>query len=124
MGLPVDIDALLDLLMAADVTVWLDAQDKLRIDKEASTELKELVREHRQELIDVRRAQAVMNRPGMRGIRLPLGELAVAYPPGADINVIRWAARVLRMDSMPLVVNDEGLTWITYGDWRPPPAQR
>jgi hypothetical protein len=103
--------------MEAGVSVWLDAEGSLRIDKNAPGELKDLVRQHKQELIDVRRAQAVMNRPGMRSIRLPLGELAVAYPPGADRDEIRWAMRVLRMDSMPLVINDEGLKWISYEEW-------
>jgi hypothetical protein len=114
----VDIDAVLDRIMEAGVRVWLDAEGKLRIDKDAPPELKDLVREHKQELIDVRRAQDIMNRPGMRSIRFALGELAVAYPPGADRDEIRWAMHVLRMDSMPLVINDEGLEWISYEEWR------
>lgn len=113
-----DIEAVLDQLMEAGVSVWLDADGKLRIDKEAPAELKDLVREHKQELIDVRKAQALMNSAGMRTIRLPLGHLALAYPPGANLDEIRWAARVLRMDSMPLVINDEGLRWISYEEWR------
>ena len=108
-----DIEAVLDRLMEASVSVWLDAEGKLRIDKGAPEELKDLVREHKQELTDVRKAQAVMNRPGMRCIRLPLGHLAVAYPLGADLDEIRWAMKVLRMDPMPLVINDEGLEWIS-----------
>jgi len=114
----VDIEAVLDRLMEASVSVWLDADGKLRIDKEAPPEVKDLVREHKQELIDVRRAQALMNRAGMRIIRLPLGHRAVAYPPGADLDEIRWAMQVLRMDPMPLVINDEGLRWISYDEWR------
>lgn len=113
-----DIEAVLDRLMEASVSVWLDAEGKLRIDKGASQELKDLVREHKQELTDVRKAQAVMNRPGMRCIRLPLGHLAVAYPLGADLDEIRWAMKVLRMDPMPLVINDEGLEWISPEEWR------
>lgn len=113
-----DIEAVLDRLMEASVAVWLDAEGKLRIDKGASQELKDLVREHKQELTDVRKAQAVMNRPGMRCIRLPLGHLAVAYPLRADLEEIRWAMRVLRMDRMPLVINDEGLEWISPEEWR------
>lgn len=113
-----DIEAVLDRLMEASVSVWLDADGKLRIDKEAPPEVKDLVREHKQELIDVRRAQALMNRAGMRIIRLPLGHRAVAYPPGADLDEIRWAMQVLRMDPMPLVINDEGLRWISYDEWR------
>ena len=113
-----DIEAVLDRLMEASVSVWLDAEDKLRIDKGASQELKDLVREHKQELTDVRKAQAVMNRPGMRCLRLPLGHLAVAYPLGADLDEIRGAMNVLRMDPMPLVINDEGLRWMTWDEWK------
>jgi len=113
-----EIETVFDRLMDAGVSVWLDAEGKLRIDKGAPEEIKQIVREHKQELIDVRRAQAIMNRPRMRCIRLPLGHLAVAYPPGADLEEIRWAMRVLRMDSMPLVINDEGLEWISPEEWR------
>jgi len=104
--------------MEASVSVWLDADGKLRMDKGAPEEVKALVREHKQELTDVRKAQAVMNRPGMRCIRLPLGHLAVAYPLGADLDEIRWAMKVLRMDPMPLVFNDEGLRWMTWDEWK------
>jgi hypothetical protein len=115
--LAVDIETVLDRLMEASVSVWLDADGKLRIDKGAPEDLKDLVREHKQELTDVRKAQAVMNRPGMRCIRLPLGHLAVAYPLGADLDEIRLAMKVLRMD-LPLVINDEGLEWISPEEWR------
>ena len=115
-----EIVALLDRLSEAGVSVWLDAEGKLRIDKGAPEELKDFVRQHKQELTDVRKAQAVMNRPGMRCIRLPLGHLAVAYPLRADLREIRWAMKVLRMDSMPLVLNDDGLRWVT---WREPKLQ-
>jgi len=117
----VEIVALLDRLSEAGVSVWLDAEGKLRIDKGAPEELKDLVRQHKQELTDVRKAQAVMNRPGMRCIRLPLGHLAIAYPLRVDLDEIRWAMKVLRMDSMPLVLNDDGLRWVT---WREPKLQK
>ena len=113
-----DIEAVLDRLTEAGVSVWLDADGKLRIDKGAPEELKDLVRLHKQELTDDRAAQAVMNRPGMRCIRLPLGHLAVAYPLGANLDEIRWAMKVLRMDPMPLVINDEGLRWMTWQEWK------
>jgi hypothetical protein len=112
----VDIEAVLDILIDAGVSVWLDDAGKLLIDAAAPAELKDLARAHRQELIDVRKAQAIMNRPGMRCIRLPLGKLAVAYPLRANIEEVRWAMRVLRMDSMPLVINDQGLKWLPYPD--------
>ncbi len=113
-----DVEAVLDRLMEAGVSVWLDHEGKLRIDKGAPEEIKLLVREHKQELIDVRRAQDFMNRAGIRIIRLPLGHLALAYPPRTDMDELRWAARTLRMDSMPLVINDEGLEWISPEEWR------
>jgi hypothetical protein len=118
------IDSVLDKLMAAGVSVWLDADGKLRIDKDAPEELKQLVRDNKQELLDVRRAQGVLSRPGMRGIRLPLGQLAVAYPLGADLEEVRWAMSVLGMDSMPLVINDEGVEWISIEEWRRRNLQR
>lgn len=113
-----DVEAVLDRLTEAGVSVWLDAEGRLRIDKNAPPELKQLVREHKQELIDIEGARALMNSAGIRIIRLPLGKLAVAHRPGANLDEIRQAARVLRMDSMPLVINDEGLRWISYEEWR------
>jgi hypothetical protein len=111
-----DVRMVLERLMGAGFSVWLDAAGKLLIDKDAPAELKELARAHKEELMDVCRAQAIMNRPGMRCIRLPLGHLAVAYPLKANLSEVRWAMRVLRMDSMPLVINDEGLKWVPYRD--------
>jgi hypothetical protein len=109
----VDVVDVVAKLAEAGISFWLDAAGKLLIDKDAPAELKELARSHRQELIDVCRAQDIMNRLGMRCVRLPLGHLAVAYPLKADFSEIRWAMRVLRMD-MPLVLNDEGLKWRPY----------
>ncbi|MCC6394020.1 MAG: hypothetical protein IT167_25710 [Bryobacterales bacterium] len=113
-----EIETVFDRLMDAGISVWLDAEGKLRIDKGAPEEIKQLVRDHKQELIDVRRAQDYMNRAGVRIIRLPLGRLALAYPLRADLDELRAAARILRMDSMPLVINDEGLEWISPEEWR------
>lgn len=112
-----DVETVLDKLMEAGVSLWLDTGGKLLIDKDAPPELKELVRTHKEELINVRRAAAIMNRPGMRCVRLPLGRLVVARPLDADIGEIRWAMQVLRMDPMPLVINDEGLRSMTYEEW-------
>ena len=113
-----DIEAVFDRLMEAGVSVWIDFEGKLRIDKDAPPELKELVREHKQPLLDVKRAAALMNDEGIRIIRLPLGHLALAYHLGTDLDRIRWAMKVLRMDSMPLVVNDEGLGSMTWDEWK------
>lgn len=113
-----DIEAVLDRLMETGVSVWLDDEGKLRIDKGAPEEIKQLVREHKQELTDVRKAQDFMNRTGIRIIRLPLGHLALAYPPRTNQDELRWAAQALRMDSMPLVIKDEGLEWISPEEWR------
>ena len=113
-----EIEAVLDQLNAADVSIWLDAEDKLRIDKSASPELKELVREHKQALIELKTAVRLMNTAGIRMIRLPLGHLALAYRLGADLDEIRWAMKVLRKESMPLVINDEGLRSATWDEWK------
>src|SRR5262252_1700929 len=69
----VDIEEVEDKLLEECVAVRLDREGKLRIDKHASPELKALARAHKEELIEIQRAQAIMNRPGMRSIRLPLG---------------------------------------------------
>jgi hypothetical protein len=110
----VDVVDVLDKLAEASVSYWLDQDGKLRITKSAPAQLKELVRAYKQELVDICRAQAIINRPGMRCIRLPLGHLAVACPLKANLSEIQWAMRVLRMDSMPLVINDEGFKWVPY----------
>jgi hypothetical protein len=113
-----EVEAVFDRLMEAGVSVWLDADGKLRIDKGAPEEIKQLVREHKQAIIDVKEAIATMNAAGMRIIRLPLGHMAMAHPIGANLDDIRSAMKVLRMDSMPLVINDEGLRWMTWNEWR------
>ena len=111
------VETVVDLLSEAGVSVWLDEGGKLRIDKAAPAELKELAREHKGELIDILSAQAFMNDTGMRIIRLPLGHRALAYPPGINLDTIHWAMKVLRLDSLPLVINDEGARWISYDAW-------
>ena len=58
-----------------------------------------------------------MNSLAMRMIRLPLSQRALAYPPGANLDEIRWAAAVLKLESLPLVINDEGARWISYDEW-------
>jgi hypothetical protein len=112
-----EIEAVLDQLNAADVSIWLDAEDKLRIDKGAPPELKELVREYKQALSELKTAVRLMNAAGIRVIRLPLGHLALAYHLGTDLDEIRRAMRVLRKESMPLVINDEGLRAMTWAEW-------
>jgi hypothetical protein len=107
------VEGVLDQLEAAEVMVWLDTAGKLRIDMNAPAEIKELVRKHKQALVDVKAAVRLMNSAGIRIIRLPLGHAALAYPPGTDLDQIRLAAKVLGKESMPLVINDEGLRRIT-----------
>lgn len=113
-----EVEAVLDRLMEAGVSVWLDDDGKLRIDKDAPVEIKDLVREHKQELIDVRKAQDFINRAGIRIIRLPLGGFALTYSPSTDLGELGRAVCTLRMDSLPLVINDEGLEWISPEEWR------
>jgi hypothetical protein len=99
-----DIHMILDRLNEARVSVWLDDAGNLRITKGADDEIKQLVREHRQLLIDLRQAQQFMDQAGIRIQRLPLGELALRYPPGTDTNLLQRAAATLQMDDLPLVV--------------------
>jgi len=113
-----EIEAVFDRLMEAGVSVRLDSEGKLRTDKGAPEEVKQLVREHKQAIIDVKRAIAIMNNRGIRIIRLPLGHHAMAYPLGTDLEEIRWAMKVLGQESMPLVLNDEGLKWMTWNEWK------
>ena len=76
------IEAVLEQLNAAEISVWLDSECKLRIDKDAPAAMKELVRENKQALLDVKSAVRLMNTAGIRVIRLPLGHLALAYRLG------------------------------------------
>jgi hypothetical protein len=114
----VEIEAVLDLLNAADVSIWLDAEGKLRIDKDTPPDMKELVREHKPALIELKTAVRLMNAASVRVIRLPLGHLALAYRLGADLDEIRGAMKVLRKESMTLVINDEGLRSMTWAEWK------
>ena len=50
------VEAVLQQLNAAEISVWLDAEGILRIDKDAPAELKDLVREHKQEILAVKTA--------------------------------------------------------------------
>ena len=112
------VDAVLEQLHAAEVSVWLDGEGRLRIDKDAPAELKELVRMHKPELIEVKTAVQLMNSAGIRIIRLPLGHLALAYRLGTDLEPIRRAMKVLRKEEMPLVINDEGLRSMKWDEWK------
>jgi hypothetical protein len=113
-----EIEAVVGLLNDAGVSVWLDSEGKLRIDRDAPPEIKDLVREHKQELIHLKTAAGLMNAAGIRIIRLPLGHYALAYPLGTDLEQIRAAMKVLRHQSMPLVIDDEGLRAMTWEEWR------
>jgi len=112
-----DIEQVLDRLLEASVSVWLDADGKLRIDKGAPPEIRDLVREHKQQLTEFRQAYALMEAIGVRMIRLPLGEWALAHPPRANLDQIRWAAGVMKLESLALVIDDEGLQWLPYDAW-------
>lgn len=99
-----NLELVLDRINEAGVTVWLDDAGNLRITKGADEQIKELVREHRELLINLRRAQQFMDEAGIRIQRLPLGEIALRYPPGTDLDQLRWAATILQMGELPLVV--------------------
>jgi hypothetical protein len=105
-------------LGAAGVSVWVDSHGELRIDKDAPESLKQLVREHKPEVIAVLKAQEVMNRSGLRLVRLPLGGFALAKPPGPLPEEVIGAIKTLHLAQLPLVHNDEGGRWIPYEEWR------
>ena len=72
----------LENLSEAGVSVWLGRDGALRIDSGASEEVKKLVRENKQALIDLCRAQEFVNAAGLRLVRMPMGGRGVAHPPG------------------------------------------
>jgi hypothetical protein len=109
-----DIDAILDKLMEAGVSVWLDAEGKLRIDQDAPAELKQLVREHKQELVDVRKAQDILNAPGMRTARIR--SMTEAELPLDVAEVIAAYRRVFGVKSVRVVGSDEE-RGIPYQRW-------
>ncbi len=107
-----DLSEVWDHLSAAGVCVWLDGDGNLRIDKDAPAELKELVREHKPEIIAVLKASQVMNRSGMRIVKLPLGGFALAKPPGPLPEDVAQAIKALRMEHLPIVDQDcQGISW-------------
>ena len=109
-----DIDSILDKLMAAGVSVWLDAAGKLRIDKDAPSELKQLVREHKQQLTDVRKAQEILNAPGMWTARIrPITE---ADLPSDVAEAVAAYRQVLDVKSVRVVGPDEE-RGIPYERW-------
>ena len=114
----IGIDLVVEQLNAADVSVWLDSDGKLRIDRDAPAELKDLVRERKEALIEWRNAVHTMNAAGIRMIQLPLSHLALAYRLGTDLELIRAAMKVLGKEAIPLVVNDEGLRETNWHDWQ------
>ena len=60
-------------LSEAGISFWLGRDGSLRIDPGASEEVKKLVREYKQALIDLRRAQEFVNATGLRLVRMPMG---------------------------------------------------
>ena len=67
---------------------------------------------------DIKKAVELMNSAGIRIIRLPLGESALEYRMGTNLDEIRSAMRVLGTDSLPLVLSEENTTWMTWDEWR------
>lgn len=111
-----DVREVFDRLLAAGVSVWLDGDGKLRIDKEAPEEIKELVRQHKPEIIAVLRAHAVMNESGMRIVRLPRVGFALAKPPGPLPDEVAEAIKALRMEHLPIVHREEA-RGLSYDEW-------
>ena len=120
-----DIDSILDKLMAAGASVWLDSDGTLRIDKDAPAELKQLVREHKQDLTNVRKAQDILNArlsglthepeqkaPGLARIRNMTG----AELPPDMAEVIAAYRQVFGVKSVRVVGPDEE-RGIPYKRW-------
>jgi hypothetical protein len=104
-------------LLAEGVRFWLDDAGQLRVEKDAPEDLKNLIREHKSRIIALFNAHDLMNRSSIRLIRLPLGGMAVAKPPGLLSDEVAGALKVLELDHLPVVLNDEGLRWIPYDQW-------
>ncbi len=99
-----NIHEILDRLDEAQITVWLDEGGNLRISKGAADEIKHLVREHKQLLLDLRLAQDFMNQAGIRLTHLPTGGFALLYPPETSQDRLHWAAATLEMQDLSLVM--------------------
>ena len=104
-------------LSEAGVSVWLGRDGALRIDPGASEEVKKLVRKNKQALIDLRRAQALVNDAGLRLVRMPMGGRGVAHPPSADQEQARWALGILGLAHLPLFLNDDACRWVSHSEW-------
>ncbi len=63
----------LENLSEAGVSVGLGREGSLRIDSGASEEVKKLVRENKQALVDLCQAQEFVNAAGLRLVRMPMG---------------------------------------------------
>jgi hypothetical protein len=111
------IEEVFDRLMRVDIAVWLDSEGKLRIEKGASGDIKDLVRRHKPEIVAVLRALDVMNHSGVRIVRLPLGGSALAKPRGPLPAEVAEAIEVLGMGTLPIVHNWAGMRRLKYGDW-------
>ena len=104
-------------LSEAGVSVWLGRDGSLRIDSGAPELIKALVRENKQALIDLCRAQEFVNAAGLRLVRMPMGGRGVAHPPGADLEQVRWALGILGLAHLPLFLNDDDCRWVSYREW-------
>ena len=93
-------------LSEAGVSVWLGREGSLRIDSGASEEVKKLVRENKQALVDLCRAQEFVNAAGLRGwsgcLWAGVGGIYAAsalkrHPPGAAVPGVPWSAARAKM---------------------------
>ena len=107
----------LENLSEAGVSVWLGRDGALRIDVGAPEVIKALVRENKQALVDLCRAQEFVNAAGLRLVRMPMGGRGVAHPPGADLEQVRWALGILGLAHLPLFLNDDDCRWVSYREW-------
>ena len=95
----------LENLSEAGVSVWLGRDGALRIDSGAPELIKALVRENKQALVDLCRAQEFVNAAGLRLVRMPMGGRGGIYaasalkrhPPGAAVPGVPWSAARAKM---------------------------
>ena len=95
----------LENLSEAGVSVWLGRDGALRIDVGAPELIKALVRENKQALVDLCRAQEFVNAAGLRLVRMPMGGRGGIYaasalkrhPPGAAVPGVPWSAARAKM---------------------------
>jgi hypothetical protein len=104
-------------LLELGVQLWLDAQSKLRIESSAPADVKAKVRACKHGITELLKAQALINRCGIRMLVLD-GAYRVAKPPGPLAPDVVNALRTIALAELPLVSTTVGRRWVDYETWR------